>query len=191
MNIVIEGRTASIIYTPWFNRILTGIFFLVSFVMAVWVAYMLPGMDEVRADLMRTFQTFSLFIAAACLLALFLLPSKAYVFDKGQGRGVFAIQQKYLFGTVQKKWALSEISHAEADRVKGNGPEAYWLRLILKSGKKIKFKPIAFTPEKTRAALEAIEFGLAAQGGVAPSAPVPVRASAPTARPGFGRRREA
>lgn len=186
MNIVIEARKASIIYTPWFNRILMGGFFVAGLVGTIWVAFAVPGMDETRADLMRTFQAFTLFLTGASLLALLLSPSKAYVFDKAQGRGVFAIQQKFLFGTVQKKHALRELSHAEADRVKGNGPEAYWLRLILKNGKKIKFKPIAFTPEKTRAALEAIGFGLSAHGGVVQT---PVRPSAPVARAGFGRRR--
>lgn len=191
MKIAIEGRQASIIYTPWFNRILMSVFLLAGIAGSVWVSFAVQGMDDARADLLRTFQLLTLFLAGASFLALLLSPSKAYVFDKGQGRGVFSIQQRYVFGTFQKKRPILDVSHAEADRVKGDGPEAYWLRLILKNGKKIKFKPIAFTPEKTRAALEVIDFGLSDHGGVCPGGPVPGQSDPVPLRTGFGRRAKA
>lgn len=191
MKSIIEGRKATIIYTPWFSRILMGLFMLSGIGVAIWIAFAVPGMDDVRADLLRTLQTVTLLMAGVSFLAILLSPAKLYVFDKSQGRGVFAIQQKYLFGTFQKKRPLSDVSHAEADRVKGEGPEAYWLFLVLKNGKRINFKPVAFTPEKTRAALEAIEFGLSSQGGVCPSGPVPGQSPPVPLRTGFGRRAQA
>ena len=183
MNIVTEGRKASIVHTPWFNRILMGGLFLVGAVLAVWIAFEVRSRGQGGAweDIMGTFQTVSLFMAVVGLFGLIISPSKAYVFDKGQGRGVFYIQRKFVFGTFQKPRPLSDLSHAEADRVKGNGPEAYWLSLVTKQGKKIKFKPMAFTPEKTKAALALIEVALAGQNGAPP------KMTRSPKRRGFGR----
>ncbi|MEM9055127.1 MAG: hypothetical protein AAGB16_07365 [Pseudomonadota bacterium] len=183
MNIVAQGRRASLVYTPWFNRILLGGFFLFSAGAAIWIAFAVQGQEGAWADLMRTFQTANLLIAGAALLGLIFSPSRAYVFDKGQGRGVFYVQRKFVFGTFQKPRLLSELSHAEADRVKGNGPEAYWLRLVTKTGKKIKLGPVAFTPEKAKAALAVIKVALAGQGGGTSS---PQMSRRPV-RKGFGR----
>lgn len=104
MNIVTEGRKASITYTPWFNRILMGGLFLVCAGAAVWVAFDVRSRGEGGAleDVMLTFQTGCLFIAGIGLVGLIINPAKAYVFDKGQGRGVFYIQRKFVFGTFQK-----------------------------------------------------------------------------------------
>lgn len=183
MNIVTEGRKASITYTPWFNRILMGGLFLVCAGAAVWVAFDVRSRGEGGAweDVMLTFQTGCLFIAGIGLVGLIINPAKAYVFDKGQGRGVFYIQRKFVFGTFQKPRPLSDLSHAEADLVKGNGPEAYWLSLVTKEGKRIKFKPMAFTPEKAKAALALIEAALAGQNGVPSTTPRSAQ------RRGFGR----
>ena len=183
MNIVTEGRKASIVYTPWFNRILMGGLFLMCAGAAVWIAFDIKNRGQGGAweDIMRTFQTVSLLMSGVGLVGLIASPSKAYVFDKGQGRGVFYIQRKFVFGTFQKPRPLTEISHAEADLVKGNGPEAYWLSLVTKKGKRIKFKPMAFTPEKAKAALALIEAALARQNGGPSKTPLAA------GRRGFGR----
>lgn len=183
MNIVTEGRKASIVHTPWFNRILMGGLFLFSAGAAIWIAFEVQSKGQGGAweDIMGTFQTVNLLTAGIGLLGLILSPSKAYVFDKGQGRGVFYIQRKFVFGTFQKPRPLSDFSHAEADLVKGNGPEAYWLSLVTKKGKKIKFKPMAFTPEKAKAALTVMKVALAGQSSAASNAP------RPGTRRGFGR----
>ncbi|MEM9937294.1 MAG: hypothetical protein AAF768_00470 [Pseudomonadota bacterium] len=178
-----NGQQAEIIYKPWFNWIMMGAISLVCLGGALFFFIMAMSKSGQHAEMLNTVALGTVGIGLICGLAIFTSPTKTVVFDRG--RRQFTFRNDYIFGQTGKPRSFSEIGGLDVKQVRGNGPEAYWVKLKLKKGKKLKFAPHAFTPQDARTIKTIIQESL--RGGGASASPSRLAQSAATPRRGFGR----
>ena len=151
MQFVTVGRKVELVDRPIFNWILMGALGAIGTGMFVWTATALPEMTAFERNVasapLMAFGAMAL-IGFATLL---LHPTRIHSFDPQQG--VVSARLEFLFGLVTAPRVLSDVARAEAQTVEGPGPEAYWVYLVSKDGRRRKIRRGAFTPEATEAVL--------------------------------------
>ncbi len=177
------GQSAEMIHKPWFNWIMMGSLGVISAVGFIYLQFELPNMEPAKAKVMGMMSSMTGGMALIGLLGVVIEPVKTVVFDRSKGHFVF--RKDYVFGKFGRQHPLSDIAGLKIKRVAGNGPEAYWVTLKLKNGKKKKFAPHAFKPEDAKLIKAIVQGSL--RGAPAPTTPTATSRRQVSQRRGFGR----